>query len=375
MSRSWSCHLPLYVMVIAIVICINVLPKNGYAEETSGESPSDTHVTVVLFSMNACCADRSWPEVEERLHLELIALGLQVFEAPADEQVLSADLQDLLQLNEIENTAAVVRIIKQPQTDAAFIDIVAVDKHNGETVLRHIPIRNISSSRASLHALKAAEAIRVSLLELELLKEEVSDDIPEPIYQKPDSQPSPTTARTATSEQSEGSPWGIGIAVLAQMDHTSDIDVLGSFSMNLLWRWHTILIQLDIIYSAFGATVPVQRTTATFDLGMLRGWFYYRLLRWHALQIFLGAGGGAAIPWSQGHDAYPYGGNKAAGLVGYLGGSVRFSYRLLTQFSIFSSVYMGGLLPKTEIRFQEREVAEFGQPLSEFLLGAEFNFM
>lgn len=335
---------------------------------------------VVLLELGECCGDLSWPAAEELILAEIEAMGLDVLGAPArGEDPARADLAGA----GIESGAmcAVAIYFDSPEGDAV-LDVWARDEESGDSVQRHIALGPRSDrDAASIAAIRAVEALRASLQELNL--DLIDVDVPEP-------EPEPQIEEEEPAEEVEAKPrpepepekddgqlmLGIGVGG-SGLGSPGGVDGMGGVQILLAWRpWWWLSIHADALLTVLGDEISDGGASSTFDLATFRGWIMWEIRPEGILRPAVGIGGGGVIFWSTGSgdgDQFDMRTDRAA--VGYVGAAAHLGVAVSDWFWVRAGARVGIALPEVVLEFGSSSVARFGRPMVEGFLNLEIYFL
>lgn len=244
---------------------------------------------VVVVQMSSCCRGEAWPEAEGALRDELRSAGLAVELVIGTATGERERRIELGVLAEEKNAACAVRISRP--SGASSIEMWVSDRVTGKVLFREISLGSPGRlAGPHLVALRAIEAIRASLLELQLeppakpeLREALSSVEP-PLAPVATEAPGPW--RLAITAGVQGGPGGTGtsaqLGVAARWEHFEHLP-----------------LSLDATLSVFGGGVKSQGLRSTFEtvhVRLLAGWEPWA----GRVRPSLVALAGVAVPFAEG---------------------------------------------------------------------------
>jgi len=347
------------VISAGMLVVLLALPAKG----------QEGHPLVVLVSMQECCAGKAWLEAEWAARDEFESLNLPVAivqgKAVGDED----RRLELRRLAEQEGGVCAFRIVRPEGKEGSDVEIWMSERLSGKTVFRLIHTDGrTDAEEARVVGLRTVEALRTSLLEFSL--------------RRPDERVSlrslDTGAEVPGVENSAKDSLGplslrLGGGVVASPGGAGP---LGSLQLAARWEPLEVLaVELDGSYSLVGRQIDNQGAEASFDIGMVRSWAFYNILRTGTWRPSVGAGAGILIPVSVGVNL----GNNVARLdrtvVGYAGAAAQLGVHLNETFRIRLGVRLGIALPEVEVIFGSEQVASFGMPMFEGFLNVELGVL
>lgn len=318
---------------------------------------------VVVVEMSTCCRAEAWPEAERALEAELRSAGLAVEVVVGTATGERERRIELGVLAEEKQAACAVRISRPASSSA--IEMWVSDRVTGKVLFREIGLGSTTDQRASarLVALRALEAIRASLLELQLAPPARPDLRAELAAVEP---PAPTPP---ASQETFG-PWWLSAAGGAQGGPGG---AGASAQLGLALRWEPVehfSVTLDTTLSVFGGGVTSQGLRSSFETAHLRflgGWEPWTGRFRSSLVVLLGA----AFVFAEGLGMQGVSVRRDHGFVAMGGAGLRLVFDVSPRLRLFAIGTASFYLPQVRVLFAETLVATVGVPLIEGRAGFE----
>ncbi len=333
---------------------------------------------VILVSIEECCPQNAWPKAEEVLLDELAAMYVKVERADGVAAGVTEQRANLGVIAKERGAVCAIMISREPRTDRGAVDLWTVDTRSESSVARHLSLRAEEGAQgATIAAIKAVEALRAGLQELDLHLEE-PDEAPaiegvvakEPVVKK-----GPVVRKPVDGgDKDRNSVLGLGLAGVG-MGSPGGIGGMFGAQVSLAWRPVRLLsTQADVCFSVWVHDIDEEGSRSSFDIAAFRAWAQLEFVDRGIFRPSMGIGAGPVVAWAQGTGGEDLESQKDRVTVAYLGGTVQLGFALTRWFRLRLGAKIGALLPAVEVSFAGRKVAEMGLPLIEGFAGAEVYF-
>jgi hypothetical protein len=326
---------------------------------------------VLLMSLEECCPDEAWPEVEKAVAAELEALRLRVHLVNGEDSRARGDELDRVALE--HGAACAIRIARATGDDPSGVEIWIADRATDKTTMRRIEVEEKDGgSGVAIAALRTVEALRASLLELRITRSAPAELTPAPeLVEIADE------VKVDSGEERPAKPHRFGLALgFGPSGSPGGVGVIGS--VVAVAGWHAIehlSIEIDGALSAAGEDIEQSGARSTFDYATVRAWASWDIRGRGVLRPMLALGGGPLFSWTEGQDTEGFAGSTELATVAYLGGAAQLGIAVARSFWLRLGARVGALLPEVRVEFAGDEVASFGQPLVEGFALVEVRFL
>ncbi len=329
-------------------------------------------------SIEKCCPPHAWPEAQEVLLDELAAMYVEVEKVDGVGAGVTEQRANLGVIAKEKGAVCAIMITREPQTDRGAVDLWTVDKRSGSSVARHLSLRVEEGAQgAAIAAIKAVEALRAGLQELDLHLEGPDETpaiedvaVEEPVVKKEPVVPEPVDE----GDRDTNSVLGLGLAGVG-MGSPGGIGGMFGAQISLAWQPVRLLsTQADVCFSVWVHDIDEEGSQSSFDIAAFRAWAQLEFFDRGVFRPSMGIGAGPVVAWAQGEGGEDVESVKDRVTVAYLGGTVQLGFVLTRWFRLRLGVKVGALLPAVEVSFAGDKVAEMGLPLIEGFGGAEVYF-
>ena len=308
----------------------------------------DKRIPVVIVSLESCCPQRVWPEVERKAEAELRSLGYDFRILQLEEAQATSALGEIVVR---EKAVAGIRIGRLPAQDQGEVELWARHPEKGISIEKRFSIQDTVGSKAlSMIALHISEAVDVCLLELGLLP--------------------PRSSTVAISEPAWSLAFGVfgvfapdGLSVRPGLELSLDRRV--SSLLSLEWVLNT---------APWGRSLKAEGQS--FSLGYVSSslWLFGTWKLWERLRPALGVGGGAFYLWSNLAASDEYAAQKRTTWKGYLGLNGRVGWDLSEHWQLNVGVRVGALLPQIVFRLNNQTAKNISSILIDGMVSIRWSF-
>ncbi len=333
---------------------------------------------MIVVSIEECCPSHAWSEAQEVLLDELAAMYVEAEKVNSVAASVTEQRAKLGVIAREKGAVCAIMITREPQTDRGAVDLWTVDRRSGSSVARHLSLRAQESAQgATIAAIKAVEALRASLQELDLHFEEPDEapTIEDVAVEEPVVKSEPAVSEPVDGGDKDlNSVLGLGLAGVGMGSPGGIGGMLGA-QISLVWRPVRLLsTQADVCFSVWVHDIDEEESRSSFDIAAFRAWAQLEFFDSGIFRPSMGIGAGPVVAWAQGTGGEDFDSQKDRVTVAYLGGTVQLGFALTRWFRLRLGVRIGALLPAVEVSFAGRKVAEMGLPLIEGFGGAEVYF-
>lgn len=328
-------------------------------------APGKGRPLVLLVGMGTCCAAEAWPEAEAAVKVELENLGLQVRLVQGRAAGERARRYELGTLADRAGAIGAIRIVRPREPGAGGVEIWIEDRLTKKMLFRQIPIAaGPGRSAASMTALRVAEALRASLIELSLKPRAAARRRLPPVVRK--------LTRVPGARPAAPGPWGLrfgggGLWAPGGTGAGASLE-LGAGYYGL--RHVSFLLEGAVtIYSDGVHEGALSSSFQVFQLRALAGWDWKRL---RPLRVLIAGGAGLVVPWATGVGSLSADARTDQTAVAWLGGTARIGYDVGSRLTLWLGVEAGALVPEVRVLFGDVVVATFGRPLVSGAFTVEF---
>jgi hypothetical protein len=307
-------------------------------------------IPVVIVSLESCCPQTAWPEVERKAEAELHSLGYDVRILQLEEaQALSSPLGEIVVR---ENAVAGIRIGRLPAQDQGDVELWARHPQKGTSIAKRFFLQDTVGSKAlSMIALHISEAVDVCLLELGLSP--------------------PRASMLALSEPA----WSLAFGAFGVF--TPDgLAVRPGFELSLDRRLNSLLSLEWVLNTAppWGPSLKAQEQS--FSLGYVSSslWLFGTWKLWERLRPSVGIGGGAYYIWSHLAASEEYAAQTRITWKGYIGLNGRVGWDLSKHWRLQVGIRVGALLPQIIFRLSNETAKTISSIIVEGIVSARWSF-
>lgn len=371
---------PLGVVACICIASIHAGPGIG-GEAFAGDS-SGAETKVVLVSMKSCCPGIAWPEVEDRVTEELLALGIRV------ESVNGARMSEghgATELAAMFNgrgpaVAGALRVIRTAG-GGTTADLLYRDRLTGNVVFKHLAFNPVAGAEGlSVAALRIVELLTAGMLELaNPAPARVRSPSPPPAAPERPSPPA-TLAEQPAVAQSGRTPAGGGEAG----EHPSrvrmiaggggalapgNVTLLPAGSVAVNWAFSKpVAVEAEVLLTLPGRTVAHGGREVDIFEAPVRLWALWNLMTHGPLGVTIGGGAGVVILEARGKSTASHRGIEDLAATGYVGATGRLGMALSEILTAGLAINVGTMLPIVDVRYAQNDVLSFGLPSAEAML-------
>lgn len=364
------------VRLLLVLALLASTSARASAQET-GVKPG-VEAKAVLLTMGQCCPDEAWIKAEKKTETELQALGLKVVRVASRAVGEGARRIELGAAAKLRRAACALRIVRFRHKGSGSVQLWLTDRVTRKTVLRTLAIAAQETRAASIVALRVVELLRASLLELNLRRPVVKGRQPQrdPIRPPRALLAIARSAAVPAAMRLTGRPkrpgrFGVRLG-LVTLGGVGGTGVLGAVALAGRWspKWY-LSVELEASVSVLGEDVSHLGAKASYDLGNIRGWLLWEILRRGRWRPSLGLGVGVLISWVRGLGAERYLAQTDQAVTGDLAVSAQLAIILTRNLWLRLGVVSGVSLPSVIVEFGSESVATFGLPYFSGSIGLE----
>lgn len=361
MGHGISREKQFFATAVAVLSAIVLKSAAGFAE-------NEIQDKVILVTAPDTNSPTAWPEAEDAVRQELLLMNLSVDTVVSQIPLNSEKQGELQRIAKEQNAAAAIRLVRSAETDKAGVDLWIVDRVTGKTTYRQLEVKSRYDAGATIDvAVRTAEALRASLLELRMVDHQPVKNVVSPLM-------SQIVAQTRVHRETKLFAIGFGGSV----DYSpGGSKVRGAFEAAALVQPISGLdIELNVSISPLGVelTTDQEFSSSTFNFTLIRLMAFYRFFRDQMFQPAVGIAGGALVGWVEGHDAAGQLLLQDTEVLGYLGGAARGYLFFNRSLAIVMGILVGVTLPELELAHAQYTAATFGRPLIEGMLSIQIRF-